>query len=371
MKILYYFPEQSNPMMQWQRVHIFDELSHYGIEFEVFNPLLFAGINEANETLLKLVKAGKYDLFLSNLCNDHHIYASSIEEIKKIGIPTLCFRSDNLTMPYNDKDLAKLYDLVWLTSKETQYLYKKWGARTMFAPYAANPFVYQYKKGAIIRKACFIGSPYGSRAKMINAISQNGYYVDLYYGRKKQIPSSLNNNAEKCQLWHSPLWQSYLYRIKYGVGRKLLYGAFLNSFKGGHDLEKNSYIALYPSVPFDEMIQLYSNYSLALSFTSTENTDVLNNPVGRTFLRTFEIPMSGGIQICRYFDELNDYFDDGKEIIMYKTNEELIDKVRYIMNNATDAEIICMKKAARKRSESEHSWMNRFKIAFDYLGLKY
>lgn len=372
MKILYYFPEQSNPMMQWQRVHIFDELSHYGIEFEVFNPLLYRDIDEANEGLVLHAKKGGYDLFMANLCNEIHIHASAVDEIKKMGMPTLSFRSDNLSMPYNDKKMASHFDLLWLTSKETQHLYDTWGAKTMFAPFAANPFVYKYEQGSIIRKACFIGTPYGSRAKMINAISKSGSPVDLFFGRNKNTPAPVDNKIDvKFTLPFHSTSEVYWNRLKYKEGRKLLYCSFLNKVKKGQDLDKNEQVTIRPSVPFDDMVKMYSDYALAISFTSTETSDILKKPVGRTFLRTFEVPMAGGIQICRYFEELNDYFEDGKEIIMYRTDEELVDKVKYILNKATDSEIISMKQAARQRSECEHTWMNRFKIAFDSLGLKY
>lgn len=372
MKILYYYPELSNPMMQWQRVHIFDELSHYGIEFEVFNPLLYKDIDEANEALVKHAKKGGYDMFMANLCNEIHIHAAALDEIRKQGIPSLSFRSDNLTMPYNDKELCTHFDLLWLTSKETQPLYDKWGAKTMFAPFAANPYVYKYEQGELIRKACFIGNPYGSRARMINTISKSGNPVDLFFGRDKSTPPPIQEKIEtQYSLASTPSRIVYLNRLKYKEGRRLMYSSFLNKLKKGQELDKNEQVTIRPSVPFDDMVRMYSDYALAISFTSTETSDILKKPVGRTFLRTFEVPMAGGIQICRYFEELNDYFEDGKEIIMYKADDELIDKVRYILNKATDSEIISMKQAARKRSEQKHTWMNRFKIAFDTLGLKY
>lgn len=372
MKILYYFPEQSNPMMQWQRVHFIDELSRYNIEFEVFNPLLFNSVDDACQELVKHIKSQKYDLFLANLCNELHIHTTAVDEIRRMGLPTMSFRSDNLSMPYNDKEMASHFDLLWLTSKETQHLFDRWGAKTMFAPFAANPFVYKYEQGELIRKACFIGTPYGSRAKMINTISRSGNPVDLYFGRNKNTPPPVEDKIEiKYTLPFHSAKTVYWNRLKYHEGRKLVLSSLINKLSKGQELDKNASVTIRSSVPFEDMVRFYTNYALAISFTSTETSDVLRHPVGRTFLRTFEVPMAGGIQICRYFDELNDYFEDGKEIIMYKTDEELVEKTNYILTKATEAEIIKMKEAARRRSESEHTWMNRFKTAFEILGLKY
>lgn len=79
--------------------------------------------------------------------------------------------------------------------------------------------------------------------------------------------------------------------------------------------------------------------------------------------------MSGDINICKYHPELAGYFEDGKEIIFYQDNEELVDKVRYFTDKASDEEIIRKKRAARLRAENEHTWWNRLSIAFKILGL--
>ena len=81
--------------------------------------------------------------------------------------------------------------------------------------------------------------------------------------------------------------------------------------------------------------------------------------------------MSGGIEICRYNPELADYFEDGKEIVFYKNNDELQDKARYYLTTASDYDIRSIKIAARKRAEGEHTWWQRFTKAFGLLGLPY
>ena len=64
-------------------------------------------------------------------------------------------------------------------------------------------------------------------------------------------------------------------------------------------------------------------------------------------------------------------FEDGKEILFYQTDDELIQKARYYSGEATDSELQRMKKAARERAEKDHSWWNRFSTVFDTMGLRY
>ena len=116
---------------------------------------------------------------------------------------------------------------------------------------------------------------------------------------------------------------------------------------------------------------MYSEYRLALSSTSYHNTDVLKNPVEVINLRAFEIPMSGGLQICRYNNYLAEQFEDGKEIIFYRTNEEFHSKVDYYLHKAKECEIAELKASARKRAESDHTWIKRFSIVFEILGINY
>lgn len=366
MKILYYFPEQKTPMYQWHRTHYIDELSHYGIEFTIFNPLEYESYQEANEELLKKIKVGNYQMFLTCLCNEKYIYKETLQEIRRIGIPSCSFRPDNLTIPLNDKNLASSFDLIWLTAKETQHFYPKWGAKTVFLPYAANPFYFNYSEIELKRKVCFIGTPHGSRARIINSFVDSDAPVDVFYGKGNSISkqnvnvsSSIGKNSVK----------TFAEWIKFKEGRKLIEGAIVSRIRGVQSLSSSALLEILPSVPFDEIGKLYSEYILSIASTSFGHTDILNNPLKVINLRNFEIPMCGGLEICRYNKELASYFEDGKEIVFYNSQEELKDKSVYYLQKASDAEIRKMKEAARKRAESEHTWRNRFEVVFKELGI--
>lgn len=372
MRILYYYPELSTSMFKWQRVHFLDELTRYNIDFEIFNPLLYDSLDQANEELLKISSNNHYDLFFTNLCNGKHLYFESLKEIKKKGIPTCSFRSDNLIIPFNDKEMCSLFDIVWITSSETSRLYEKWGAKVYFAPYAANPFIYRYNKNEIKRKVCFIGSLYGSRPLMINALTKAGLPVDAYCKKNAHSSSGVNvTNGVKYNMTGMTTWELLKGRLSFSEGRKLLYGALVSRLKGNEPIQENENLSLLSSVPFEQMINNYSCYSLSIAYTSSERTDILRHPLKIIDLRNFEIPMCGGIEFCRFNKELSSYFEDGKEIVFYDSDEELIDKAKYYTQKASDSEIMRIKEAARSRAEAEHNWRCRFSGLFDKLGIKY
>ncbi len=370
MRILYYYPEYDTYMFKWQRYHFFQELEKKSITIVAFNPLIYHSWDEANEKVLNEVYNGSYDLFMTCICNEHMLYIDTLLEIKRVGIPTLSFRPDNLIIPYNDKVLAPFFDLVWLTAKETKYLYDRWRVRTMFAPYAANPEQFVFHSKPFKRSVCFIGNPYGSRAKMINFLTGNGIKTDLFYGGNIQDKTKKQPNKFLLSTYSKGWYNTICDSMKFEEGRIMLRGLLINKMRKGSILIKNECLSILPSVPFEKISSMYSEYVLSLASTSTNHTDVLKNPLKVANLRNFEIPMSGGIEFCRYSEEMAGYFEDGKEIIFYYTDEDMIDKANYYTRNASDRELYQIKVSARKRAENEHTWSHRFSKAFATLGLK-
>ena len=359
-------------MFQWQRTHIIDELERHKIEIETFNPLLYSNVEEANEKVVEVVSNGNYDLFMSNTGYYKMLFVDTLERIKKMGVPTFTISWDNLMAPYLDEILAPHFDLMWLTAKETIKLYKNWGANYFFAPYAANPFTYSYSSLPINRTVCFIGTPHGSRSKMINTLTQAGIQVDLYYGRDSHNKEQSDPIIPiKYSIIHPSVYESNFKRLFFAEGRKLLLGSIVNRIKGYTQIDENDKLSRHFGLPHSEMVKTYSSAALSLASTSASHTDALSVPLRIINLRNFEIPMCGGIELCKYSEELANYFEEGKEILFYKDSCELIDKANYYLNRASEQELVGIKQAARKRAEAEHTWWKRFTKAFDILGLRY
>lgn len=366
MKILYYFKEKDVPMDKWQRFYIFGELERHDCHIEVFNPLKYETIEEANEKLLVHIKNNYCDLFMTPHGSDD-LFVETLLKIKQRGVPTLLICFDNLIVPFNHHNICRYFDLVWLTSKETESMFIKWGANVLFNPYAANPFFSKPRYEYEIEKIVFIGAPYGSRANMLNILTENQINVSLF----ATISSSRQNGNKSKKRILDYLYPVYNL-IRFNIGRKIILGAIKQKVFGSDKLDiNNEHLEIRPSVDFNELSTLYSNYAISLSSTAARNTGVLNKPVNVVNLRSFEIPMCGGLQICSYFDELAEYFEEDKEIVFYRNNYEFVDKTRFYLKPENEKLREKMKIAARKRAEGEHTWFCRFKKAFDCLGLEY
>lgn len=369
MKILYYVEEKDNLMFRWQESHFIDELSRYGIIIEMFNCLKFSNPKEANTHLLKRVDDGEVDLFMTPL-NEKQLSINTIEKIKSKSIPTLLICFDNLVVPFFHKVICKHFDLVWLTSFETEYLFKRWGARTLFMPYAANPYLFEPKDDHEneFEKICFIGSPYGSRINTINTLLNNKVKVDVYSTYQNKVRSGEVPEKQKAIKYIRPLFNL----IKFSYGRKIILGAVKNKLIKQKSIKiKSDFLTLRKPIMLHDLGQAYNKYALSLSSTSARNTGVLKKPLEIVNLRSFEIPMSGGIQVCKYNAELAEYFKDGEEIIFYRDDLDMVNKVIELLKPENKQLRDRIKKSARLKAETNHSWIARFDVIFDYFGIKY
>jgi hypothetical protein len=212
-----------------------------------------------------------------------------------------------------------------------------------------------------------VGSPYGSRVNLINTLLKNELSVDLFANVNSSEPLT-KHTKQKLILYVKP----FLNLVKFSYGRKIILGALKNKLIKNALLEiDNRYLKLLKPVELINLGDVYSSYALSLSSTSARNTGVLKEPLDIINLRSFEIPMSGGLQVCKYNKELASYFKDGEEIVFYHDEKDLIKKIEFYLLPENTNLREKMKTAARARAVKDHSWFARFRVIFDYFSLVY
>lgn len=362
MKILYYFRKENTVMFTWQVFHIVEEMTHYNCNIEIFNPLDFCDFDQANEKLLEKVKKNSYDLFMT--ChNESVLHIETLVQIKK-KIPTLLFCPDNLVAPFNHEHIAPLFDLVWLTSKETEYIFKKWGCNTVFQPYAANPFFLKPMATNNEEMAVgFIGTPHGSRIDNINFLLKGGVPVVIHSSNTSFEAPFFSASSRS---YYSAL-KSY---IRFSIGRKLLLASVIDKFSHRTLLGTHPNLTIKAPIPLPDIAEYNGKYALVLSFTDANSTGVLANPVKIVNLRNFEIPMSGGLQFTMYSDEIAEYFKEDEEIILCGSRDEMIEKAKYYLKAQMSETRKRIRLKARERAEKDHTWKNRFDSVLHSLNLK-
>jgi spore maturation protein CgeB len=145
---------------------------------------------------------------------------------------------------------------------------------------------------------------------------------DLAFHRKKPaIEKNKNYNAGFIGSYEEQREESIKFLIEKGIKVKVIGDGWA---KGKHfDLIKPYYGG--PSVYGELYVDCINSMQLALHFLRVGNRDEQDS-------RTFEIPACGTPMIAEYSSVHASLFNDN-EVLFFKKNEELLDKVRYFTEN--------------------------------------
>ncbi|MHA1381747.1 MAG: glycosyltransferase family protein, partial [Candidatus Helarchaeota archaeon] len=123
---------------------------------------------------------------------------------------------------------------------------------------------------------------------------------------------------------------------------------------------------LFPPVTDKRMVELYSESKISLGFLEVFiNSEKTIQVESHLHLREFEAPMSRACYIVNYSDELTEFYEPNKEVIVFKDEQELVDKIKYYLSNEDEAEKIRI--AGYKRALKCHTYQKRFKDLFIHL----
>jgi len=202
------------------------------------------------------------------------------------------------------KDICKYFTLSLTTSKSALIKYAVDGGRAMYKPYAANPNI--YRKLGLEKKydVVFVGAKYGTRPIYINYLKEHG----------------------------------------------------INVLAKGDGWEDGSAGA-------EEMIDLFNEAKIILGFAGVGINDDIFILKGRDF----EAPLTGSFYMTQYHEELKEYFVAGKDIETYSSKEELLQKVRYYLQNENEREQIA--KNGYEKCLNNYTAKASYEKIFGYLGL--
>jgi spore maturation protein CgeB len=119
----------------------------------------------------------------------------------------------------------------------------------------------------------------------------------------------------------------------------------------------------------DELIALYSRSVVSLGFVEVyDRHDPLAPVLKHVHLREFEAPMSGALYCTGLTDELAEMFVPDKEVVVYSSEDELVDKVKAFLLHPERGEPI--RAAGRARALADHTYQRRFGTLFEHLGMR-
>jgi hypothetical protein len=202
-------------------------------------------------------------------------------------------------------DIASAFDVCWTSARLACEWYLAEGGRPLYLPEGCNTRVYRPRSVRQDIPVSFIGAAYGFRRKTIHFAKRYGIAVQTF----------------------GPGWNSR-------------------------------------SVWGDEAVEILCRSRINLGMGGIGYSEWLTS----VKTRDFEIPCTGGgLYLTSYNPDLAQHFDIGKEIVCYRTNDEMIELIRYYLSHPDEAMQIARR--GRKRCLEEHRWLHRYIKVCQVLGI--
>lgn len=322
------------------------------------------------------------DLFLSYFYNAHFDPAG-FDEIHRLGIPTVNFYCNSVHQFAWVSEIARKVNFSWHTEKAAASLYSKVGAKPVWVQMGADPKVYHPIAGMKRQpKACFVGQRYADRDQHLGRLIERNIPVDIFghgWGEdaRNPAPSSCSTNGMETfylgrRTPRPGTLESYFHTVGENLKEQGLLGGSrrtLRQWQCRHQSRKlDPVFAQAARGPAHDICQAFNHYEVILNFS---NVWADGRPGSRLIphvrLRDFEAPMCRTCYLTGWSEELEEFYEVGKEVETYRTPEELVDKTQFYLTHPDEAERL--REAGCCRALHDHQWTNRFQELFRKIGI--
>jgi spore maturation protein CgeB len=309
-------------------------------------------------------RARPLDLVLTYLSSSH-LEPAAIRQVKERIAPIVNFFCNNVHQFHLVRAIAPAFDLSLVPEAEALDKYRRAGAEPFFWPMAANPALYHPVETPVRYDATFAGQRYGDRTSAILALREKG--VDAHAFGQHWAPDSGGAGVGGAAPGAAAGRPS-----SPGIARAielLLRGR--NPFRAARDvrdwtrLRERHKTALHGPVSDRGYVSLFSESRISLGFLVLGDSHRTFRPLRQIRLREFEAPMAGAFYLTGWLPEIALHYEVGKEIVCYRSSDELVDLARYYLAHETERERIRL--AGQVRALRDHTWERRYASLFEEL----
>lgn len=352
MKYDYGKPEQG---YSFEHNNFFDCLSNTGhdiLYFDFMTLLQQHGRDWINRRLLEVVRAEQLDCLFAVLFTDQFDYATFREISTKTGTTTInWFCDDHWRFDNYTRKWAPCFNWSVTTAHSALAKYAGIGySNVIKSQWACNPFQYRKLDEPLKYEVTFVGQPHGDRREVISVLQRAGINVQAWgngweNGRatQQQMIEIFNQSRINLNLTNSSVGEYPTMQIPGVVSRALRVIPF------GNELKRAGKSILTKIRHSDKSAQ-------GSSF-------VLEQIKGRNF----EVPGCGGFLLSSPADNLEEYYQSGKEIEVFGDTAELITRVKHYLAHEDERATIAA--AGYARTRREHTYLHRFADIFTQAGL--
>lgn len=292
---------------------------------------------------------------------DACVLPETLDEIQGMGIVTVNWFCNGSYQLHLVQEIAPHYSWCLVPEKFRLKDYEALGARPIYCQEAANPTIYHPLPVTQDLEVAFVGQAYGERPAVLASLIEAGIDVRVWgwgWGHFAASEVEARTAMELRKAWESPTM-----RMRLGKLKRQILGLPWPELPTSPILPDGNVGAVLSD---SEMIRTWNRTKINLGFSSCD-TRAGEERILQVRLRDFEVPMSGGFYLVEYMEELEEFFDIGREIVCYRDFKDLEDKIRYYLSH--DAEREAIRQAGHERCLRDHTWQKRFAMAFAHMGL--
>lgn len=319
----------------------------------------------------------RLDLVLTYL-SDSHVDRQTILRIGDHDAPVLNFFCNNVHQFHLVKRTAPAYTACLVPEKTALAEYRAVGAKPIHFPMAANPETYKHLPTGYSYDVTFAGQRYGDRTTGVLALRDAG--IDAHAFGQGWDPPLTDPGASRGETSLEALADDAAGAVDAVRGALAAAGRIaeqamqgrnpvraLQDRKDWQKLRETHPDALHGVVSDSEYVALFSMSRINLGFLKLGDTHRTMRPLRQVRLREFEAPMAGGFYLTEWIEELEELYDVGKEVICWRTYDEMVDLCRYYLTH--DAARDRIRQAGHARALRDHTWTRRFTDLFEALRL--
>jgi hypothetical protein len=348
----------------WEDMNLLDGLRQVGHEVVVHRPgypfhqalspsWTAADRQRVSERLVDAVRREHQrrpvDVLFGYLLNQL-VYPEAIREISDMGILTMNYWCNGAHQFYLVDEISPAFDVCIVTERAALPSYEAVGAHAVYLQMAANPERYRPYALPVEYDVTFVGQRYADRPELVLYLLQQG--IDVREYGEKDVGLALTPG----------------FVLRHPRAAVLRTAAHLRSRARRRktisaDAERRLARIAGPSLPYQELIRMYSRSRISLGFSTTGDARY-DDPVKirQIHLRDFEAPMSGAAYFVEFQEELTEFYDLDREIVCYSSREELAAKVSYYLDRPD--EVRRLRRAGHERARRDHTWARRFQDLF-------
>lgn len=350
MKYDYGFPERGLSFEHWNFFHTLESLGHDLLYFDFKTLHDELGHARMNEHLWALVKKECPDLLFSVLFEaelDRDVLRKISEDTPTTTVNW--FADDHWRFETFSRHWAPCFNWVVTTADSALPKYRAIGYQNVIkSQWGFNHFLYRDLGLPLAYDVTFVGQPHGNRRGTVDAIRRRGIDLQVWgtgweSGRIEQDAmirvfnqSRVNLNLSNASSTGTPM---SLPRLTAGAIREA--GRALEHFSWGRRIKawrRSVLQARAAAAHYPEQIKA----------------------------RNFEIPGCGGFQLTGWAENLDEYFEIGKEVVCFESDSDLIEKIAYYLEHEDERRAIAQ--AAHQRALAEHTYERRFQQIFKAIG---